>query len=211
MKLSALFILFTCVACGQSGKKLEATSKHKVDPKAVQLSDSAFKIVRQSFFNDSNQVKAIKLLDQATEIDSEYYRAYWNKLSLQDHLKKYDDAIRTAQHIMRIMKDNSPYFYFTVGQLYYKNNDSVMANKYFKDALNFYDKISDTITSDNHDYNSFLLSKGILLVVNNQEEKGKQLLKKAYDRESEGPQRKIIESIMTQSKRELLENYKGAN
>ena len=74
MKFCFLFLLIGLYACGQTEKK-----KYSVNPKAKQLNDSAV----QAAMNNENYSGAIVLLNEAIKLDSNYYRAYSNKLTFQ--------------------------------------------------------------------------------------------------------------------------------
>src|SRR6476469_10445863 len=106
-----LFFLLTLSlsACGQ-----QTDSKRSIiDPQARKLNDSAtmFAMKQQDY------AKAIALLDQATQIDSNFLTSYANKLSFQLQIKQFDKALMTAYNLKRI-KPNAPDYYVTIGMLY---------------------------------------------------------------------------------------------
>src|ERR1700739_1526638 len=124
MRLLPFLLLFGFSARGQS-----TDHKNLVIPQAKKLNDSAITIVMRT----QDYEKAISLLDEATEIDSNYYRAYSNKLAFQLELKQFDKALATAKNLIRI-KPQSPDYYITTGILYYQIGDTVSSQNFFIQA-----------------------------------------------------------------------------
>src|SRR5512141_1191163 len=106
MRFLVLFLFVGFYACGQQ----PSTKKVTVDPRARKLNDSAMLIVMQ----EQNYEKALSLLDQATEIDSNYLTAYSNKISLNLELKQYDQALNAAFKLQE-KKPNNPDYRFATG------------------------------------------------------------------------------------------------
>src|SRR5580658_916477 len=103
MKLLIFPLLFIFPAYGQSINKM-----FPIDLKAKKLKDSATLIA----MHQQDFVRAISLLDKATQIDSNYIGAYRNKLTFEMDLKHYDEALGVSLKILQL-KPNNPDHYFT--------------------------------------------------------------------------------------------------
>ena len=76
LKLIAIFLVTILYGC------IQKSTKHKVDPAAIQLNDMAMTLVPYIDNADSAR-KAISFLDKATDIDSNYSLGYSNRASLK--------------------------------------------------------------------------------------------------------------------------------
>lgn len=137
---------------GQPGN----SKKHIEDSKARQLNDSAIKLIGKG----GSYEQAILLLNKATEIDSDYFTAYWNKIAYQNKLKKYSSALKTATELNRL-RPNMPEYYVTVGMLAEKTGDTISCNKYYKDGLAHFNNILDTMNEKSKNYGTFMMDKAI--------------------------------------------------
>ena len=173
MRLSIFFLLIALNVCGQQ----PANDEHSINSQARQLNDSALSIVR----NTQDFAKAITLLDQATKIDSNYYLAFWNKISFQSELKQFDNALVTAKNLNRI-KPESPDYFFIDGLIYDKIHDTISSQKYFIKAEVCYDKILDTMNKASKEYDNFLMNKAVNLILIGQQQKGNNILEQLYDK-----------------------------
>ena len=81
MRFIVIFLLFLNSSCAQQDK-----SGHIVDPAAKKLNDSAVSIAMHSY----EYSKAVDILDKATQIDSDYFGAYKNKMGFQGLVKPFD-------------------------------------------------------------------------------------------------------------------------
>jgi|ERR1035437_4668718 tetratricopeptide (TPR) repeat protein len=204
MRLILFLLLFGFVACGQQIKK------YVPDKKAMHLNDSAMQIVMHSN-NDSDCQKAIILLDQATKIDTNYFMAFFHKLSGQLQLKQYSKALETAKHINWI-RPNYIDAYVTVGILSEKLGDTVTATKYYNLALDKYNKVLDTMNITNRDYNMLLMYKGIDLILVGQQAKGNKVLEQLYNNSTDNNTSKeiykeLVTLFMNKSRKDILENF----
>ena len=184
-----------------------------IDSTARLLNDSAVSMANNiplsldqpNKFKNENLLKAILLLDQATEIDSNYLIAYSNKLSYQRELGQYESAVETAKHIIKIR----PHFadiYGTIGMLYYKMNDSISSNKYFSNALIQYDYFLDTMNINNINYFTLRMNKAATLKFLGQNALGNKMLDELYNKQTDSTYKQLIDSLKVKSKDELL-NY----
>jgi tetratricopeptide (TPR) repeat protein len=205
-KLTIYLFLFTLVACGQKNSE---TKKDIVDPKAKQFNDSAVALIRS--MKDEDSQKAILLLDEAIKIDSTYFTAYWNKLSLQSQLKQYDRAIETGKQILKLNKI-SPYYYFIIATFYYRIGDTISANNYFKKTLAVCDIVLDTMSLKNRaTYEVVIMNKGVSLIFLGQQEEGNKILKQFYDSQTDTTYRMWTAAFMNKTKEEILNVLDGQN
>lgn len=198
MRLPIIFLLIGFYACGQHLEKKNLVA----DPKAKQLNDSAVAIVMHS--QDYN--KAVSLFDQATNIDSNYYTAYANKLSYQLGLRKFDKALVTAKNLNRI-KPESPDYFVIAGIIYAEIGDKISSQKYFIEAATHYDKILDTMSKENKHYDDLLMNKAVNLILVGQQQKGNDILKQLYDKQKGGSYKEIIFSFMNKTRQEIIDNF----
>ena len=103
MRILIVLLSISFVACGQQNQKYMLNSKAKV------LADSAYKFVRFNLSDTVNLKFAIKLLKQATEIDSNYILGFQNMLSYQMILKDYSEALITARRMSNLRPQNADY------------------------------------------------------------------------------------------------------
>lgn len=198
MRLIPFLFLFGFVACAQQ------TKKYIPNKTAMQLNDSAMQLSMHST-QDSSYQKAILLLDKATAIDTNYFIAYFNKLSYQCRLKQYDKAIQTAKHI-NLIRPNFVDQYVTVGVLYEKTGDTITAKKYYNIALNQFDKILDTMSIKNKNYNMLLMGKGIDLILAGQQFRGNEILKQLYNNPADDLFKDLVSPYINKSRVEVFEN-----
>lgn len=133
--------------------------KNNVDPKAKELNDSAVRLFSQTMQGDT----AIKLLNKALQIDSNYLAALYNKFSFESGLKQYDKAIITANHILRIQPQN-PLLYFSVAMMYFISGDTISSKNYFNEAEIEVNNLLDTMAHTNKTYNDLLVNKVFIMI-----------------------------------------------
>ncbi len=176
----------------------------KVDPKAVELNNTAMKLV--NFLNNpDSSKKAILLLDEATKIDTNYFLGYYNKLMFYSQLKQYDKAIITINKLIQIR----PYahdLYLTGGILYEGIGDTVSSKQYFTKSLIICSNVLDTMSIKNRDYEMLVTNKATNLIMLGDQEKANQLLKKLYEGQSDEEIKNEILSMMNKNKKELLQH-----
>jgi tetratricopeptide (TPR) repeat protein len=200
LKFTFIFLLISLCSCGQK------LIKHKVDPAVVKLNDSAMALVR--FVNIDSTKKAIFFLDRATAIDSNYFMAYWNKLSLQSELKQYDKAILTVSNLIRLKPDEHE-IYLIGGTLYEKMGDTISSKIYFQKSLTICTNVLDTMNIKNKDYNMLFMDEAINLIMLSNQTKGNQFLKQLYDRQTDSFFKELTATYMNKNKKEVLDLMSG--
>ncbi len=143
-KLLIAFLFLGLGSCGQT------SSKHKVDPSAIELNNQAMTLVPFIDNPDSSQ-KAINLLDKATTIDTNYFLGYANKLMFYYQLHQFDKALLTNNKLIQL-RPTSHDLYLRSGMLYTQTGDTTNAKTYFTKALTICNSALDTMTKTNRDF-----------------------------------------------------------
>lgn len=74
--------------------------------------------------NIDSAKKAIKMLDSATTIDSNYYLGHFNKIMFLNRLSQFDKAILTSKSLIRLRPDAHD-LYIVCGIFYEKLCDTI--------------------------------------------------------------------------------------
>lgn len=195
MKILSILFLFTIlIACSEN----QQTKEYIPHPKAKQLFDSASRLPMHS------EEKAIVLFDQATQIDSNYYVAYFYKLSFQLSLNRLNDALVTAKNLIRL-KPQDREVYMSAGFLYWRTGDSVSAIDHFTKASVFFDKILDTMSKSNRSYETILSNKGVNLILIGKQEQGNKILRELYNNGTDKDLKKEYVQFLNKSRKEIIE------
>jgi tetratricopeptide (TPR) repeat protein len=197
VKFLTAFILTGLCSCGQT------TSKHKVDPAAVQLNNQAMELVAFINNQDSSR-KAISLLDKATTIDSNYFLGFYNKLMFHNQLKELDKAVLTVNKLIQL-RPTAHDLYLTGGVLYERLGDTISSKTYFQKSLTICNSVLDTMSTKNRDYEMLVGNKAINLIMLGDQAKASEILKKLYDSQTDEELKKWTASLMNKNKKELLE------
>ncbi len=196
-----LFIVVALFSC--ANKQDEKVAKKQINPEAIRLNDSAMKSF-QSFEPDYEG--AIELLNQAIVIDSNYFRAYYNKVTFYTVLKQYDKALESAKDLVRIQPENA-YHYGTMGVIYERIGDSISAHKYFQTSKAKFEILIDTLSPTHKGYSAARISQAINLIMLNEQVKANEILKDLYKKENDEFFKEYIASLMNKNKKEILEFF----
>jgi len=196
MRLIILILLFGLSACNQK-------TKYSVDPRAKILNDSAHSIALYS----SKYSEALNLLDQATEIDSNYVEAYRNKLTFLGFEPKLNlnKALVTLKSLIRLRPGDPENFMYT-GLIYLKKGDTTIANVYLLDAIAHYDKILDTMNRTNKSYELLLMNKGSSLILLGQEKEGKRIFSQLKETSTDTVFKQLLFQIMNRTRQNILDS-----
>lgn len=202
LKFITAFLLITLYSCGQT------SVKHKPDPAAVQLNNQAMTLVRYIDNADSSK-KAISLLDQATNIDSNYFMGYSNKLMFFFQLKQFDKLIQT-NNILLQLRPSAHDLYLRGGMFYQQIGDTVSANNYFSKSLTICNAVLDTMNNKNRDFVMITTNQAINLIMLNDTAKANNILKLLYDNQPDDPQfdnveKRYIQSLINKNKKDLVD------
>jgi hypothetical protein len=153
MKLVISLLLFYCVlffSCNDKAKECNYNER------AIQLNDSAIMI--SSWGDTAKILIAIELLNEATDIQPDYYLAYWNKLTFQRQLNLMDDASVTLK-VMEQLSPENPDLKTMLGAIYERyRKDTVLAINKYNEADLLYKTILDTLNPASFSYQSVVTS-----------------------------------------------------
>jgi tetratricopeptide (TPR) repeat protein len=169
----------------------------------IKLQNESVNIKPPVIDEDDKYKKAIELLNKATQIDSNYFIAYWNKSAFENHLKRYKDALATGKQMIRL-KPNDTTIRYLVGKTYYKTGDTIQAKVYYQDYLTYCNKTLDTMSIKNRHYKDVALEKGIVLLLLDQQQKGHEIFKKLYQN-ADNEDKDMYSLYMRVTKADLIE------
>lgn len=158
IQLAILLVVFSCK--NKTNKEVQQKSEKERDSITKELSfyadtnnrdifilnDKAVKLLEESQraytqelnIKDSLLNEALKYLNLAISLDSNFYDAYLNKSAVLRGLGKYQEAIAPLQELLR--RKSYPEGIFTLGLLYEKMGNERLANEQYKKALEAYEK-----------------------------------------------------------------------
>ena len=194
----SIVTILTLFSCGQRSKENEAS----IEPKARELNDSAVSLYMT--FDKDNTLKAIELLDKATEIDSDYFLAHWNKYVFQNELNLKDQAFKTLK-TLELLSPENPELIMASGAFHENNGVSSTAIEKYRKANNLYESIMDTINKNGIQYLMLESNRAINLIFLGQEVEGREILKELYNNESDEAIREMIQSFLTLSREDFLD------
>ncbi|MEO6976834.1 MAG: hypothetical protein ABI113_00605 [Mucilaginibacter sp.] len=181
-----------------------AQPKHKINPEARKLNDSAINIVFRGIPTDSGAYKnAISVLNQATNIDSDYYIAYKNRFSYQSALKQYGGALESAKHMLKL-HPNDPNVLTLTGEAYEWTGDKKTATSYYEKALPNYNKLLDTMSIKNRGYSGFVISKATVLTLLNKKEQSDTYIKEVLKKDTDPINKEFYEAMSAYNRNDLL-------
>lgn len=193
--LLALFLLCSCT-------HVNTEQKNTVDPKAVALNDSALALYMS--FDAPDPEGAIELLDQAIEIDPDYYLAHWNKYVFLNGMKERERAFETLQ-LLEKMNPKMPELKTSAGIFNEYFGDSLLAKEKFEHAENAYNSILDTFNKKSDQYDLMRMSKATNLVFLGKEQEGKEVLKELSLKTEDEALSELAGSYLAMSRQELFD------
>ena len=199
VKLCLLFLSIASLSCGQKSKK------HSVDSRAVEINNRAMTLVPFADNIDSSE-KAIKILDSATAIDSNYYLGHFNKIMFLNRLGKFDKAIIASKNLIRLKPDAHD-LYIVCGIFFERISDTISSKIYFRRSLNLCNLALDTMQFKNRDYEMFTINKAVNLIMLNRNSESNNLLKKLSETQADGDLKRITLSMINLNKKQLISLY----
>ena len=122
-----VYILLIFSSC--NGQK-----KDVYNPKAIGLNNRAVEFIKTEQYDS-----ALIYLDKAIKIDTTYYLAYGNKVTVYCTLKNFKDASLIAEKVIEVKSDLAEGWKFA-GMLKDKLGDTLSAVKYYKKSIEIYDE-----------------------------------------------------------------------
>ncbi len=173
------------------------------DPRAKKLNDSAVKIFMRSDGSPDSMVKEMRLLEMALKIDSNYFDGWMSKMNLEGHYNKLDNALKTAQRMMKIFPDE-PEPFLMAGLLQYALGKKAEANATFNKTLKLYNGLLVKIKSPAKAVQAFKIRRGITLILMDKEREGKQILTDIYNKEADDLTKSYIGFYVNSKKEEII-------
>lgn len=200
MRFIIIFLSFLSSSCAQSVDK----AIHTVDPAAKKLNDSAVSIAMNLY----DYAKAVELLDKATQIDSNYFGAYRNKLSFQGLVKPFDgEKILVIIKSLNRLRPLDPEYYMSIGMLYFKKGDSLTSSTYFSNALLHFNNILDTMHSTSQGYDVLVMQKAYTLFFQGNDKKAYDLLQKLYNTTKDSISKETILPALQKTRKDIISEF----
>jgi len=197
--------LFAMMAFVQSWAQYD----HTPNAVAKQLNDQAVGIYIKHNSSPDSVAVAIRLLDRAVSADSLYYSAWTNKLGYECQIKKYDAAVKTTDNIIRIFPKMNDILFFR-GILQFKIRHDKEAKATFEALIKTYDS-APVIKKNNEDLKTDVINKAIALKLIGKTEEGNTILRKLAVGEHDPAIKKYVESYITYSKENIIEQMVPGN
>ncbi len=193
MKILTLIIFFG----------LPSYKYQQIYAQAKQLTDSADAI----FKNTLDPLKALPLLNKATELDSTYLPALVTKLNFEMVSKMPDKALLTAMTLIRIKPEVSEY-YSAIGFIFEQMKDTISSKKYFLQAVACYTKKLEGMINSNENYDWILFNKATNMIFAGDEQNANYILTEVYNRTQDVTFKETVKSFMNKSRQEIFEEIK---
>lgn len=196
-----IWSLFIFLACSTNEKNIYDSENKK---KAIELNNKGIELA--SNLNADSIEKAIELFNQATQLDPDYYLAYWNKYVYQNQLGKKKDALETLTKL-EDLKPNNADLKVTAGIFLELNGDSLSARQKFLVAEELYFKTLDTVELNSNTYYSILTNKAVNLKYLGQNDEANKLLIKVKNETNEESLKEMTTYFISLSRKELLKSF----
>ena len=181
-----------------------AQPKHKINPEARKLNDSATNIVFHGIPTDSGAYKsAISLLNRAIKIDSDYYIAYKNRFSYQSALKEYNGALESAKQMLKL-HPNDPSVLTLAGEAYEWTGNKTSATLCYNNALLNFHKILDTMNVQNRSYCGLATGEAMVLILLNKKQQSDDYIKEVLKKDTDPINKQFYEAISAYSRNDVL-------
>lgn len=193
--LVAISILFFISANAQNSKA--------INPKCKKLNDSAIKIFMHSNDSPDSMVKEMHLLELALKIDSNYFDGWMSKMNLEGHYNKLDNALKTANKMMKMFPDE-PEPFLMAGILQFTLGKKADATVSFNKAVKIYNTLLAKIKSPTKVVQAFKIRRAITLILLDRDREGKQILTDIYNKEADDLTKSYIGFYVNSKKEEII-------
>lgn len=167
-------------------------------PRAKHLNNKAMKILMENFDLSEEQIdEGIRLLDEATDIEPDYYLAYWNKMTFLFMKNDYKRLLETNKELQK-QNNFQPYLIVQEGLIYELKGDSLTSKEKYKKGIAKYDSIINNTDSVSMELKWELIQ---CLTMSNKEEKARKALLKL---KKDYPEKELLKEFPFQTKKELL-------
>lgn len=166
---------------------------------AKSLNDSAVALMMKSEKNE----KVIELLDQAISADSNYAKAYENKMSFLLNEKKYSNALVLSNKLLSINPKSSIYN-LTTGVLLEKTGSIFEAQKKYKIADSLLSSSIDTLKTTDPKYVGQIWNRITTLTLLNNPIKAKELANSLHSTGIKSELDDLTSELISKSREEIL-------
>jgi tetratricopeptide (TPR) repeat protein len=154
-------------------------AKYPTPPLSLKWNAEAMELVRFMDSKDSSN-KALHLLDRATDIDSNYYEAYFNKIMFACSLGEHEIALSAVRNAMRLKPEAHDLFLIS-GVLQRKIGDTVGSRNSFMKSLSICRSALDTMRASNADYLMMQGNRVLLYTMLNRRDSANYFLKEVEE------------------------------
>ncbi|MFY0685006.1 MAG: tetratricopeptide repeat protein [Balneola sp.] len=180
MRITLILLLLFLLVSACSSKKVDRKSETKVDPIAIQLSNSAMERFQDYIFGRNENIDSLKIslteLDKAIEIEPTQIDLYSNKANILLELNRDEEAIQVLKKALTVKSDFAEIM-TTIGFLNEKRGETGIAQEWYQKAMYTYDK---RIDEDRFVINS-KVNKAFLLFFTENESSAKDAFEKLLD------------------------------
>ncbi len=166
---------------------------------AKSLNDSAVALMMKSEKNE----KVIELLDQAISADSNYAKAYENKMSFLLNEKKFSNALVLSNKLLSINPKSSIYN-LTTGVLLEKTGNIIEAQKNYKIADSLLSGSIDTLKTTDPKYVGQIWNRITTLTLLNNPIKAKELANSLHSTGIKSELDDLTSELISKSREEIL-------
>jgi tetratricopeptide (TPR) repeat protein len=166
---------------------------------AKSLNDSAVALIMKSEKNE----RIIELLDKSMAADSNYIRAYENKISILLEETKYPAALSLCNKLLRI-NPRSAIYNTTKGALLEKSGDTISAQKMYRIADNILSISIDSLKTTDPKYAKEIMNRLVTLTLLNKPNKAKELASSLKEMGIKTEYSEIISDFTSKSRNEVL-------
>ncbi len=155
------------------------------------------------FMNSMQYDRAIALLNGALQIDSNFLPALSNKFSFEIAKERYDTALITGIHIIRL-RPSFYEMYNTVAMMYYYLGDTIASQNYFKQADIKINQTLDTIKASNVKYKELLTNKAFVLVFQDSLAASDSIISMLIRNSKDSLEKEVFKDYLHKNKQQLL-------
>ncbi|MEP1152325.1 MAG: tetratricopeptide repeat protein [Balneola sp.] len=205
MRITLILLLLFLLVSACSSKKVDRKSETKVDPIAIQLSNSAMERFQDYIFGRNENIDSLKIslteLDKAIEIEPTQIDLYSNKANILLELNRDEEAIQVLKKALTVKSDFAEIM-TTIGFLNEKRGETGIAQEWYQKAMYAYDK---RIDEDRFVINS-KVNKAFLLFFTENESSAKDAFEKLLDDYPENDEVKFSAEIFNDFDKEKFLN-----
>jgi len=198
----SLFVLFLASCSPQPDEQTE-----EINPDAISLNDSAMRLARSY---DSLQIEtALKLWEQALELQPEYDVALMNKIVFLNHQGRIVEAMATLEKLELLQPENSELKVWS-GIFTEIHEDSLQARLKFIEADKLYKKQLNNSSGASRAYQLLLINYAVNLKFLGMESDANKLLEEIKNRKGNEDLFDMTTNFQLLNRQELIKQFQSA-